>query len=259
MTAESFQKIRLSCGAEFLVDKDLPQEILLQSWRIGSGGYVLRHRKIDDPPGGPDVVLHREIAELHGMDTSAVIDHINMNRLDNRAANLRPCSISQNLCNRGAPSTNTSGYKGVYKVKKGERSWKSHIVVNKKQYYLGVFYSAEEAAYAYDLAALTLHGEFAYLNFPEISSWDRKGEVCLDLKPKKRLVFLSHILGELPDTTVPPDWSENKKAAYSAYAEASLRSKLPFYVPLEWERRTWIEMPLEIAIQVAEKLKRTEE
>jgi hypothetical protein len=57
-------------------------------------------------------------------------------------------------------SNNTSGYKGVYLIKKRGR-WLAQIVHNGKQIFLGYYESAEEAAIARETAAEVFHGEFA--------------------------------------------------------------------------------------------------
>jgi len=88
------------------------------------------------------------------------IDHINMVRDDNRIANLREASVSQNNRNRTKQSNNTSGFKGVT-YHKGTGKFAAKITFNKKCYSLGYFASAESAHKAYIKASGELHGEFA--------------------------------------------------------------------------------------------------
>lgn len=104
--------------------------------------------------------------ELSGVDISGyVVDHINGNILDNRLTNLRCCSISQNLRNRGKNRNNTTGYKGVVKVvRRGLEGYRAEIRHNYRKRYSGTFPTAVEAAMEYNRMALELHGEFARLN-----------------------------------------------------------------------------------------------
>ena len=90
-----------------------------------------------------------------------VVDHINLNTLDNSRNNLRLCDYSSNTTNRKKHKNNTSGYKGVSKAGK---KWKVNISKNGKRYYLGLFSCKKEAALEYNKAALKLHGKFARLN-----------------------------------------------------------------------------------------------
>jgi hypothetical protein len=91
------------------------------------------------------------------------IDHINRNPLDNRRANLRVCTRSQNEANKPPRKGGTSRYKGVSKSRSG---WFVSIRRNGKSVYVGLFQNEAEAGAAYDRAALDVFGEFAYLNFP---------------------------------------------------------------------------------------------
>lgn len=78
-------------------------------------------------------------------DPKKVIDHINGDRLDNRIANLRLVSGSQNGLNQKALSSRTaSGCSGVYWSPK-DRRWFAKIVVDKKQIHLGNHRTLEEA------------------------------------------------------------------------------------------------------------------
>jgi len=100
------------------------------------------------------IILNNEIKD---------IDHINGNGLDNRKCNLRACNKSQNGMNRGAPSSNTSGYKGVY-YKKRDKKWVAFISVNGKHYNGGSFKDINMAAVKYNEMAIKYHGEYARLN-----------------------------------------------------------------------------------------------
>jgi len=108
--------------------------------------------------------LHQEIIEVpYGM----VTDHINHDSMDNRKANLRPATHSQNTCHRRKPShAKTSKYKGV-SWKKSKRKWQAQIGFQKKDIYLGYFENEIDAAKAYDRAARRYHKDFACLNFPD--------------------------------------------------------------------------------------------
>ena len=106
--------------------------------------------------------MHREVIEVpRSMD----VDHINQNGLDNRKANLRPATHTQNNCNRKKFSKNTySKYKGVC-WKKKIKKWTAQIGFNNKMIFLGYFHDEVAAAKAYDQAAIKYHREFAALNF----------------------------------------------------------------------------------------------
>lgn len=104
------------------------------------------------------IIMHRLIMNAkEGME----VDHINGNTLDNRRCNLRVCSPPENKRNRKINKGSYSGYKGV-DFKKNR--WRARIQINKKSLFLGCFMTKEEAAEAYNIAALKYHKEFACLN-----------------------------------------------------------------------------------------------
>lgn len=74
------------------------------------------------------------------------VDHINRDRLDNRRANLRVCTIAENSQN--VPGRNrTSQFRGVY-FQKGRGRWRAQVKVNGVAIHLGSFVSEAEAAEA---------------------------------------------------------------------------------------------------------------
>lgn len=92
------------------------------------------------------------------------VDHINGIKIDNRKANLRHVTISQNHMNCETYTNNTSGYKGV-RFRKDRGKFDARIVCpDGKRISLGHFNTAREAAEAYNHAAKNLHGEHAKLN-----------------------------------------------------------------------------------------------
>ena len=105
--------------------------------------------------------MHRQIINP---SKRKIVDHINRNPLDNRRANLRIVTKSQNNMNRSGRRGTSSKYKGV-SWSKTINCWRAMISVNKKGIFLGRFDSETEAAKAYDEAAKKYHGEYAYLNF----------------------------------------------------------------------------------------------
>lgn len=88
------------------------------------------------------------------------IDHINGEKSDNRLANLRPVTRSQNRMNCGAYANNVAGVRGV-SWNARQKKWKAQIQRDGRKYGLGCFASRDEAADAYRSASRRLHGEFS--------------------------------------------------------------------------------------------------
>jgi hypothetical protein len=117
---------------------------------------------INKPMGRASLQMHRLIMNA---PIGKQVDHINGNGLDNRRKNLRFSTQQQNCMNRiKRDSSASSRYKGV-SFHKPSGKWRSRIQIDGKLKYLGYFTEEEEAAKAYDNAALKYFGEFARVNY----------------------------------------------------------------------------------------------
>jgi hypothetical protein len=143
-----------------LVDDEDAELVSGHAWRVqgnNSGGVVYAAAMIVRPDG------RRKNVYMHHLITGATgIDHVNRNGLDNRRANLRPTTKSQNMAN-SRPQGGTSEFKGV-SWSTSERRWRAQITVNGKTRCIGRFKSERDAADAYDRVAVEAFGEFARTN-----------------------------------------------------------------------------------------------
>ena len=109
----------------------------------------------------------RSIIKMHrlilGLTSDLICDHVNCNGLDNRRINLRVATFSQNNANKRKNLSRTSIYKGV-SWDKEKKKWRAQIQVNTQKTHLGYHIKEEEAAKAYNSAAIDLFGKFARLN-----------------------------------------------------------------------------------------------
>lgn len=137
-----------------LDEEDLP---LVGTWRWyqHSAGYAAGR----GPGRRPQrVFLHRLVM---GSPVGKLVDHRNGDPTDNRRSNLRVTDRKGNGRNRQKVLSAT-GFRGV-SAHSGR--FVARIKCDGKAHHLGMFETAEEAARAYDRAALDLFGEFASPNF----------------------------------------------------------------------------------------------
>lgn len=106
---------------------------------------------------------------VHEVWPADQLDHINGNRDDNRLANLREATASQNGANRGAQRNNTSSVKGV-SFHKASGKWRADLQVNKVALSLGLYETRAAAAAAYELAEYMYCGEFSRPHLPKLLS-----------------------------------------------------------------------------------------
>jgi len=158
------REIPLTQGKFALIDDEDFNILSVWKWHLNNGYASSTASAAEQRSAGSGKVIrismHRVLAGL-SYDDVRVVDHIDGNKLNNQRANLRVCSNSQNLQNRGAQANNSSGFKGVTWNKR-DRRWHARISVGPKNKHLGTFRSAAEAGEAYRAAALLFHGEFAY-------------------------------------------------------------------------------------------------
>jgi hypothetical protein len=110
---------------------------------------------------GKTYKAHRLIYILHHGHVPEMIDHIDRDKTNNRIENLRPATVSQNVCNREAPANSTSGIKGV-RFHKRDKKWLAYTKISGKQKHVGTFESMDAAAIAATAARKELHGEYAH-------------------------------------------------------------------------------------------------
>lgn len=147
-------------GGIVLVDDADEAVVLYGTWAVSRCNGKLyvkgRRRKV-----GPETYLHRVLLDA---PADVVVDHVNGNGLDNRRSNIRLCTTQENARNTRY-ATGISGLRGVA-LHKSSGLWRALITVSGRQISLGYFHDKEEAARAYDAAAIERFGEFARLNYP---------------------------------------------------------------------------------------------
>lgn len=157
---QSIKLIPLTRGQNAIVDAVDYEWLNQWNWTAMWSEDVANYYAVRKKPGvNRRFLIHRQLLGEHHRQ----VDHANGNTLDNRRQNLRPCTSSQNIANRRNQKNNKSGFKGV-SWHSAAKKFMSCIGVNRRNIYLGVFVTKEDAARAYNEAAIKYFGEFARLN-----------------------------------------------------------------------------------------------
>lgn len=125
------------------------------NWKVWSARYESKEAGSYGKQGygriniaGRMLLAHRvAFALTFGRWPAHQIDHINGDRTDNRIANLREATPSQNSKNQKTHKRNTSGATGV-SWHKASRKWQAHIGDSMSFKYLGLFDTFEAACAA---------------------------------------------------------------------------------------------------------------
>lgn len=152
--------IRLTRGYVALVDDEDYTELSKHKWHAQDQAnrrlvYAARY------DAGTNVPFLMHLALMpwkHGY----IVDHVDGDGLNNQRHNLRYATPSQSQHNRTMPR-GTSKYRGVTWDKQAGK-WRAAIKVNYRSLFLGLYTNEEEAALAYNQAALEQYGVFARLN-----------------------------------------------------------------------------------------------
>ena len=149
--------IPLSVGYNAQVSDEDFEYVSMFSWRLSNQrGYLYA---INDKFGS----LHRII--LGVSDPKVFVDHKDRNGLNCQRDNIRISTPQQNCCNSKVHKDSTTGYKGVYFVRKTSK-YQAYITCKGNRYLLGSYITPYLAMLAYNKKAKELFGEFAGLNVP---------------------------------------------------------------------------------------------
>ncbi len=176
-------EIALSNGMVCLIDASDLELVQQYRWRAAcntkrtsANWYVRTWGKRSDGTMG-NFYMHRMLV---GAERHQLVDHINGNGLDNRRANLRFATPSQNTVHRLAPFKTDCGYRGV-------RGRSGAFEAKLCSQFIGRFPTAVQAALAYDRAAVAQFGDFAVPNFPReiLDMLDAKALKAFDSRSPK--------------------------------------------------------------------------
>jgi len=159
------KEIKLTRGYVALVDDEDFEIVNRLKWHAmptKAAVYAVRRPSLGNGRYG-SLLMHRFVLRINGFDSGESVDHRNKNGLDNRKANLRVCTDSQNAQGAKLHSDSTTGLKGVT-LDKSRNKFIAQICLDGRHIFLGRFDDKEQAGDAYRTAAANLFGQYAHFS-----------------------------------------------------------------------------------------------
>ena len=186
------RSIALLNGGTTIVDDADFEAVCQFPWRRNSKGYAMF--SYTENGKRRETYLHRMIMRAR---PGEVVDHLNHDRLMNTRANLRCCTVQENLRYRRRFANNRlSGFKGVTFW---HGKWVARIYVNDRAVRLGVYEDLKTAAMAYDVAARLLFHGFAVFNLPDSPAPPRLQNQIFDKLRHCRRADVQQLLSRSPE------------------------------------------------------------
>ncbi len=150
------KQIYLTQGKVAFVDDEDLEALSKSKWCYATVGYAVSRSS------GELVYMHHCI--IGKPPAGQLLDHIDLNKLNNQKRNLRFVNHSDSLRNRARFNRLKVGsqYKGVSKV--GEK-WRAVISIDGKPKHIGCYPTELEAAHAFDRKAIEVYGDSMRRNF----------------------------------------------------------------------------------------------
>ncbi len=150
---------RAKSGGRFLVDRKFYDEICKYNWYMDKKGNVYYSKNINKKK-------HRRALShflLDITDDKTVVKHLNGDPRDYRLENLHKCALGKTAQGATIPKNHSTGFKGV-KFDKRYGTYPAYIYPDGQAIHLGTFKTAQQAADAYDKAAIQYYGVMALTN-----------------------------------------------------------------------------------------------
>lgn len=158
--------ISLTRGMVTMVDDDDYDFLIRWKWHSLKGRntfYAARGYYNRDIKNMSKIFMHNVL--LPKKD-GLLVDHKDMDGLNNQKSNLRYATKGENM--RNIRHRGKSKYRGVTEMKVGLKRWMAQITIDKKKINIGYFYSETEAAIAYNEYLIKTNDKFSIINNIEL-------------------------------------------------------------------------------------------